>query len=239
MLLILNDHVFGAESEMKNSNDKRMDWWREARFGMFIHWGLYAIPAGEWETGTNHAEWIRTTAEIPLEQYDKFVEDFNPVNFNADDWVRMAKDAGMKYIVITSKHHDGFSLFNSKYTEYDVMATLCEIIGHHLPAQTDGISFLPVLINKDQVKKHEYHYWESHAYNGQQAVRMGKWKGIRKDIFDHNLNIELFDLDKDKQEQNNLAAKFPDVIKKIEIIMQKEHIPAILDRFKIAQLGDY
>ena len=123
LLLILNDHVFGAESEMKNSNDKRMDWWREARFGMFIHWGLYAIPAGEWETGTNHAEWIRTTAEIPLEQYDKFVEDFNPVNFNADDWVRMAKDAGMKYIVITSKHHDGFSLFNSKYTEYDVMAT--------------------------------------------------------------------------------------------------------------------
>ena len=121
---------------------------------------------------------------------------------------------------------------------YDVMPTLCEIIGHHLPAQTDGISFLPVLINKDQVKKHEYLYWEFPAYNGQQAVRMGKWKGIRKDIFDNNLDIELFDLDKDKQEQNNLASKFPDVIKKIEIIMQKEHIPAILDRFKIAQLGD-
>ena len=123
LLLTLNNHVFGVENEMKNSNDKRMDWWREARFGMFIHWGLYAIPAGEWETGTNHAEWIRTTAEIPLEQYDKFVKEFNPVKFNADDWVRMAKDAGMKYIVITSKHHDGFSLFNSKYTEYDIMAT--------------------------------------------------------------------------------------------------------------------
>ena len=68
---------------------------------------------------------------------------------------------------------------------------------------------------------------------------MGKWKGIRKDIFDNNLDIELFDLDKDKQEQNNLAAKFPDVIGKIETILQLEHTPATLDRFKIAQLGDY
>ena len=108
---------------MENSNDERMAWWREARFGMFIHWGLYAIPAGEWEGNTNHAEWIRTTAQIPLEQYDKFVGEFNPVKFNADDWVRMARDAGMKYIVITSKHHDGFSLFNSKYTDYDIMST--------------------------------------------------------------------------------------------------------------------
>jgi len=122
---------------------------------------------------------------------------------------------------------------------YDVMPTLCEITGHPLPAQTDGISFLPVLINKKQVKKHKYLYWEFPAYNGQQAVRMGKWKGIRRDIFDNNLDIELFDLDKDKQEQNNLAAKFPDVIGKIETIMQLEHTPATLDKFKIAQLGDY
>jgi len=122
-LFTLNGQVFGAESKMENSNDERMAWWREARFGMFIHWGLYAIPAGEWEDNTNHAEWIRTTAQIPLEQYDKFVGQFNPVKFNADDWVRMARDAGMKYIVITTKHHDGFSLFNSKYTDYDIMAT--------------------------------------------------------------------------------------------------------------------
>ena len=122
-LFTLNEQVFGAESKMENSNDERMAWWREARFGMFIHWGLYAIPAGEWEDNTNHAEWIRTTAQIPLEQYDKFVGQFNPVKFNADDWVRMARDAGMKYIVITSKHHDGFSLFNSKYTDYDIMST--------------------------------------------------------------------------------------------------------------------
>ncbi len=92
----------------------RMEWWQEARFGMFIHWGLYAIPAGEWKGETNHAEWIRTTAQIPLEDYDKFIDEFNPVKFNAEEWVKMAKNAGMKYIVITSKHHDGFCLFDSE-----------------------------------------------------------------------------------------------------------------------------
>ena len=100
-----------------------MDWWRDARFGMFIHWGLYAVPAGEWEGTTNHAEWIRTTAQIPLETYDEFVEQFDPVEFDAEEWVKMAKDAGMRYIVITSKHHDGFCLFNSEYTDFDIMST--------------------------------------------------------------------------------------------------------------------
>ena len=122
---------------------------------------------------------------------------------------------------------------------YDVMPTLCEIVGQPLHSQTDGISFLPVLLDKGEIKKHEYLYWEFPAYNGQQAVRMGRWKGIRKDIFDDNLDIELFDLDKDKQEQNNVAANFPDVTEKIETIMEREHVPATLDRFKISQLGDY
>jgi alpha-L-fucosidase len=110
-------------NETKEAKDARMEWWREARFGMFIHWGLYAIPAGEWNGETNHGEWIRTTAEIPLDEYDKFRDQFNPVNFDATEWVKMAKDAGMKYIVITSKHHDGFCLFNSKQTDFDVMST--------------------------------------------------------------------------------------------------------------------
>lgn len=100
-----------------------MDWWREARFGLFIHWGLYAIPAGEWGGATNHAEWIRETARIPLEQYDSLLLQFNPQKFNAEEWVALASEAGMKYIVITSKHHDGFALFDSKVSDFDVMAT--------------------------------------------------------------------------------------------------------------------
>ncbi len=110
-------------NESKPEKDKRMQWWRDARFGMFIHWGLYAVPAGEWKGATNHAEWIRTTAQIPLGEYDQFVPQFNSVNFNAEAWVQMAKDAGMKYITITSKHHDGFCLWDSKETDFDIMST--------------------------------------------------------------------------------------------------------------------
>ncbi len=109
--------------EAASMHDARMAWWREARFGLFIHWGLYAIPAGELNGETNHAEWIRTTAEIPIGRYDEFVAQWNPVKFDADAWVEMAKDAGMKYVVITSKHHDGFCLFDSKWTDFDVTST--------------------------------------------------------------------------------------------------------------------
>jgi len=114
-----------AQTKVENNNgkDTRMQWWQEGRFGMFIHWGLYAIPAGEWKERTDHGEWIRTTAEIPLTEYDKLVKQFKPKQFDAAKWVKMAKDAGMKYIVITSKHHDGFCMFNSQYTDFDIMST--------------------------------------------------------------------------------------------------------------------
>jgi len=111
-----------AIAQVDQPNPK-LDWWRDARFGMFIHWGLYAVPAGTWGEETRHAEWIRTTAQIPLETYDKLVDEFNPVKFDADAWCEMAKDAGMGYIVITSKHHDGFCLFESEYTDFDIMST--------------------------------------------------------------------------------------------------------------------
>jgi len=97
-----------------------MSWWRDARFGMFIHWGLYAIPAGKWDGKTGHGEWIRDSARIPVATYEQFQPQWNPVNFDADAWAKMAADAGMKYLVVTSKHHDGFALFDSKQTEWDV-----------------------------------------------------------------------------------------------------------------------
>jgi arylsulfatase len=121
---------------------------------------------------------------------------------------------------------------------YDVMPTLCEVVGQPIPGQSDGISFLPALLNKPQMEKHDYLYWEFPAYNGQQAVRVGKWKGMRKNIFDGNLEIELYDLDIDIQEQFNIASRHPDMVAKIETIMKREHVPSALDRFKISQLGD-
>lgn len=113
----------GAGVRAATVDADRMDWWREARFGLFLHWGLYAIPAGEWGEGRNYGEWIQNSAQIPVETYERFVERFDPVDFDADAWVLAAKDAGMKYVVITSKHHDGFALFDSAVSDYDVMAT--------------------------------------------------------------------------------------------------------------------
>ena len=112
-----------APVETSGQRDARMAWWRDARFGMFIHWGLYAIPAGKWGDRDSHGEWIRTTAQIPLAKYDEFVPQFNPVKFDADQWMSLAERAGMRYVVITSKHHDGFALFDSQVSDFDVMAT--------------------------------------------------------------------------------------------------------------------
>ncbi len=105
--------------------DRRMAWWREAKFGMFIHWGLYAIPAGEWKGKPvpGIGEWIMHRAQIPKEEYAPLQKQFNPVKFDAAEWVSLARRAGMKYIVITSKHHDGFCLFDSKLTDYDIMGS--------------------------------------------------------------------------------------------------------------------
>src|SRR5262245_9032474 len=105
------------------SGADRMQWWREARFGLFVHWGLYAIPAGEWHGGTGHAEWIRETAHIPVAEYERFVAQWHPEHFDADSWASLAAEAGMKYVVLTSKHHDGFDLFDSKLSEFDVGST--------------------------------------------------------------------------------------------------------------------
>ncbi len=100
-----------------------MEWWREARFGLFLHWGLYAIPGGEWKDATGHGEWIRDTARIPLDVYERLLPMFDPTGFDADAWARAARAAGMRYVVITSKHHDGFCLFDSGETEWDVAST--------------------------------------------------------------------------------------------------------------------
>jgi alpha-L-fucosidase len=102
-----------------------MAWWREARFGMFIHWGLYSVAAGEWNgvKTPGAGEWIMNDLKIPAGEYTRLLGQFNPSNFDASKWARLARAAGMKYIVITTKHHDGFCLFDSKFTDYDVMST--------------------------------------------------------------------------------------------------------------------
>ncbi|MEP5341816.1 MAG: alpha-L-fucosidase [Algibacter sp.] len=111
------------ENLNKISDKDRMEWWQEARFGMFIHWGIYSVPAGFYkgEAQTNSAEWIMNKGKIPIVEYEKFADEFNPVDFNAKEFVSLAKETGMKYMVITAKHHDGFSMFDSKASDYNVV----------------------------------------------------------------------------------------------------------------------
>jgi alpha-L-fucosidase len=122
-LVALPQIPFAASPETKAERDARMAWWREARFGMFIHWGLYAVPAGEYrgQRSKEIGEWIMSWANIPRADYEHFADQFNPVKFDAATWVATAKNAGMKYIVITSKHHDGFAIYDSKVSDYDIV----------------------------------------------------------------------------------------------------------------------
>ena len=99
------------------------EWFKQAKFGMFIHWGLYSIPAGEWKgKRTNYpGEWLMTYNRIPIKEYEKLATIFNPIYFDAEEWVKLAKEAGMKYIVFTSKHQEGFSMFKSDVDKYNVV----------------------------------------------------------------------------------------------------------------------
>lgn len=121
---------------------------------------------------------------------------------------------------------------------WDVLPTLCEVAGYSTPYQSDGISFLPTLINSKNQTGHEFLYWEFPAYQGQQAVRMGKWKGLRLDIFKGNMNIALYNLEEDPREQNDISAQHPEIVKKIEKIMIEQHTTPEIDRFKMKELGD-
>jgi alpha-L-fucosidase len=112
------------DKETPAQKDARMAWWREARFGMFIHWGLYSIPAGTWDGKQipSIGEWIMNNASIPVADYKALAGQFNPTGFSAHDIVALAKSAGMKYIVITAKHHDGFAMFDSKANAFNIVA---------------------------------------------------------------------------------------------------------------------
>jgi alpha-L-fucosidase len=111
------------DNETPAQRDARMGWWREARFGMFIHWGLYAVPAGVYKDKTDLGEWFLEQSKMPVSEYAKFIPQFDPEKFDAKAIVKTAKDAGMKYLVITSKHHDGFGMFPSALTDWCIKST--------------------------------------------------------------------------------------------------------------------
>ncbi|GLU56813.1 alpha-L-fucosidase [Dyadobacter frigoris] len=131
ILLIFSNPVLSSAQDMtkmwdKESAEKEHDniqWFKDAKFGMFIHWGLYSKLAGVWK-GKNYygsGEWIMHQAKIPVPEYAKVASEFNPVDFNAEQWAKLAKDAGIKYIVITAKHHEGFAMYDSKISDFNIV----------------------------------------------------------------------------------------------------------------------
>ncbi|MGN6552559.1 MAG: alpha-L-fucosidase, partial [Verrucomicrobiota bacterium] len=166
--------VNGAESpdpyanETPAQRDARMKWFREARFGMFIHWGVYAVPAGTYngKRVPGLGEWIMNRGKIPMAEYQAYAKDFNPVKYDPDAWVRLAKEAGMKYIVITSKHHDGFALFDSKVNDWDIVGAT--------PYGKDLLKPLAEACRKQGIKL-GFYYSQAQDWNNGGAAAGGKW----------------------------------------------------------------
>ncbi len=155
-------------TETKEQRDARMAWWRDAKFGMFIHWGVYSVPAGFYQDKPvkGIGEWIMNRGKIPMTNYQQFAKEFNPVKFNADDWVKAAKDAGMKYIVITSKHHDGFAMFDTKASPWNIVQAS--------PYGKDPLKDLAAACRKYDVKL-GFYYSQAQDWNNGGSAAGGKW----------------------------------------------------------------
>ena len=125
MTLLSGNALVSASHETTPLNDEeRLAWWHDARFGMFIHWGVYSQYAGVYhghDQAKGGAEWIMNRCKIPVAEYKESARKFNPTNYDPDVWVKMAKEAGMKYLIITAKHHDGFALFDSEASDWNAV----------------------------------------------------------------------------------------------------------------------
>lgn len=142
-------------ASMKN-HDERIAWWQQARFGMFIHWGIYSLPGGEWKGKKvdGYAEHLMRKEKITRADYLALAHQFNPVLFDADAWARHAKEAGMKYMIITSKHHDGFAMFDSKVSDFNIV--------QQTPFKRDPMAELSAACHKYGIK---FGFYYSHAFD--------------------------------------------------------------------------
>lgn len=143
------------KASMKN-HDERIQWWQQARFGMFIHWGIYSLPGGEWKGKKvdGYAEHLMRKEKITRADYLQLAHQFNPVLFDADVWARQAKEAGMKYMIITSKHHDGFAMYDSKIGDFNIM--------QQTPYKRDPMAALSAACHKYGIK---FGFYYSHAFD--------------------------------------------------------------------------
>ena len=169
-------------NETPAQHDARMAWWRDARFGMFIHWGVYSLPAGTYhgQQIPGIGEWIMNSGKIPMAEYQAYAKEYNPVKYNADDWVRLAKAAGMRYIVITAKHHDGFANFETQASPWNIVQAT--------PYGRDVLKPLAAACRKYHLKL-GFYYSQEQDWNNGGAAYGGKWDPAQQhdmdDYIDH------------------------------------------------------
>ncbi|MCC5930750.1 MAG: alpha-L-fucosidase [Cyclobacteriaceae bacterium] len=164
-----NSQEAGWWRESMETLHERMEWWREARFGMFVHWGVYSGLGSQWQgqiLRTGYSEHIQRRLQIPISVYrEEVAGTFNPIHFNADEWILLAKEAGMKYFIITSKHHDGFAMWPSIVSDFN--------IADATPFQRD-----PMMELRDAAKKHDikFGFYYSHAFDwGEESGPGNDW----------------------------------------------------------------
>lgn len=165
--------------ETKEQRDARMAWWRDAKFGMFIHWGLYAIKGGNLNGKNYNSEWMYAHARIPVAEYRKYASAFNPVKFDAQAWVRLAGLAGQKYIIITAKHHDGFAMYPSKTSRFNLHDAS--------PFPRDPLAELAAACRKEGIKLGFYYSQGQDWTNpggGFVSSAKGPWDEAQKGDFD-------------------------------------------------------
>jgi len=155
-----------------------MGWWRDAKFGMFVHWGVYSVPAGKYGTNSTYGEWIMNSAKIPMAEYQAYAKDFNPVKFDPASFVAAAKSAGMKYIVITAKHHDGFAMFDTKASKWSIVSAS--------PYGKDPLKALSDECRRQGMKLGFYYSQDQDWNNGGSAAHGGHWdKAQDRDMNDY------------------------------------------------------
>lgn len=153
---VIDEAIKGWWTASMKTHEQRIQWWRDARFGMFIHWGVYSLPGGEWKGKKvgGYAEHLMRKEKISRKEYLDLAHRFNPVNFNAEQWVLQAKQAGMKYFIITAKHHDGFAMYNSGVSDFDII--------DQTPFRRDPMAELAAACKKQGIR---FGFYYSHAFD--------------------------------------------------------------------------
>ena len=152
----IDEAVNGWWTASMKTHDERISWWNEARFGMFVHWGVYSLPGGEWKGKKvgGYAEHLMRKERIPRSEYLQLAHQFNPVDFNADEWISNARKAGMRYFIITAKHHDGFAMFDSQASDFNIIK--------QTPFHRDPMAELAAACRKQGMK---FGFYYSHAFD--------------------------------------------------------------------------